>query len=61
MDIDALKKDIFESDLYKAPAQDLAAKVQQYNEIVKPLIDKHAPEMSKKVVEKESRPLVNDK
>ena len=60
MAIDGFKKDILESDLYKAPALDLDAKVQQYDEILKTLLDKHPPEMSKKVAEKESQPWVND-
>ena len=49
------------SDLYKAPAQVLSDKVQQYDEILKALLDKHAPEITKKVAEKESRPWINDK
>jgi hypothetical protein len=61
LDIDLFKTDILSSDLYHAPANNLADKVNQYDLVLKALMDKHAPEMTKNVAHKEPRPWMNDK
>ncbi len=41
---------------YTLPAESLESKLKQYDEVLKTLLDKHAPEVSKQVVDREARP-----
>ena len=42
-------------------AESLEESVQQYDSVLKILLDKHAPEISKRVVERDSRPWMTNK
>jgi hypothetical protein len=61
LDTESFKQDILSSDLYTAPANNLADKVKQYDYVLKTLLDKHAPEVTKKLAQKEPRPWMSDK
>ena len=52
IDFDSFKKDILASDLYAAPANTPSEYVEQYDEVLRTLMDKYAPEITKKLVEK---------
>lgn len=49
------------SDLYQKPADNVEELVKQYDNILRDLLDKHAPERKKKVVERSRQPWMNDK
>ena len=59
--IDEFKEDILQSDIYKNKASDVADLVTQYDTVLRNLLDKHAPEVTKKVADKEKRPWINEK
>jgi exonuclease III len=61
IDTDKFKADILKSDLYTAPAKDIDEKVKQYSDVLKSLLDLHAPEKSKKVAIRERRPWMTEK
>ena len=61
IDTDNLKIDIKTSELYTKHASDIDAKVDQYNSVLKEILDKHAPEKTKKFAERDNRPWMSDK
>ena len=61
IDVNKFKCDILKSDLYTKPADDIDGKVNQYNDILKCLMDTYAPEKTKKVAIKDNRPWMTEK
>ena len=61
IDTDSFKNDIRTSELYTTPASDVDAKVDQYNNVLKQVLDKHAPEKTKRFAERDNRPWMCDR
>ena len=61
IDVDSFKSDIKNSELYTEPANHIDDKVEQYNHVLKHILDKHAPEKTKKFADRDNRPWMCDK
>ena len=60
VDISVIQKDIQESSLYTAPAEEIDDMVSQYNTVLQDIMDAHAPLQTKSVVVRDHKPWFSD-
>ena len=60
IDVDTFCRDILESELYTHPSSDLNTLVDQYDHVLRDLLDKHAPLLSKEITCRPNAPWYND-